>query len=256
MTFWGLIPADVGVRAALALCAIAFVAGTARGFSGFGAALIFMPLASSVAAPRLVAALLLIIDFVATAPLVPNAWRQADRKATAVMVFGALVGVPIGTWLLSRLDPVTTRWIISGFVIALLALLLSGWRYHGKDHAAISVGIGALSGFGSGLAQTGGPPIVGYWLGRPIDPKIARANILLFFAASASFTAVSYAVGGLITPDAIGLALIVGPVYAAGVGLGAMLFGRASEQTFRAICYALIALAVVFGLPLLDGVLR
>jgi uncharacterized protein len=256
MTLWGLIPADVSVRVALALCVIAFVAGTARGFSGFGAALIFMPLASSVAAPRLVAALLLIIDLVATAPLVPNAWQQADRKATAVMVLGALVGVPIGTWLLSRLDPVTTRWIISGFVIALLALLLSGWRYHGKDHAAISVGIGALSGFGSGLAQTGGPPIVGYWLGRPIDPKIARANILLFFAASALFAMVSYAVGGLITSDAIGLALIVGPVYAAGVGLGAMLFGRASEQIFRAICYALIALAVVFGLPLLDGVLR
>ena len=150
MTLWGLIPADVGIRAALAICAIAFVAGTARGFSGFGAALIFMPLASSVATPRLVAALLLIIDIFAAAPLVPNAWRQADRKATAVMVFGALVGVPIGTWLLSRLDPVTTRWIISGFVIALLALLLSGWRYHGKDHAAISVGIGALSGSAAG----------------------------------------------------------------------------------------------------------
>ena len=50
----------------------AFVAGLARGFSGFGSALIFMPLASSMAAPRLVAALLLIIDFVAAAPR----WRH------------------------------------------------------------------------------------------------------------------------------------------------------------------------------------
>ena len=154
--------------AAIAICAVAFVSGTARGFSGFGSALIFMPLASSMAAPRLVAALLLIIDFVAAAPLIPNAWKQADRKATAVMVFGALIGVPIGTYFLSRLEPVTTRWIISAFVFALLLLLLSGWRYRGKDHAAISVGIGGLSGFCSGLAQTGGPPIVGYWLGRPI----------------------------------------------------------------------------------------
>jgi hypothetical protein len=256
MTFWDLIPADVSIRATLAICAIAFVAGTARGFSGFGAALIFMPLASSVAAPRLVAALLLIIDFVAAAPLVPNAWRQADRKATTVMVLGALVGVPIGTWLLSRLDPVTTRWIITSFVIALLALLLSGWRYRGKDHAAISVGIGTVSGFCSGLAQTGGPPVVGYWLGRPIETKIARANIMLFFAGSDVFSAVSYAASGLITADAIRLALVVGPVYAAGVGLGATLFGRASERLFRGICYALIGLAVIVGLPLLDGVLR
>ena len=215
-----------------------------------------MPLASSIAAPRLVAALLLIIDFVAAAPLVPNAWKHADRKATAVMVFGALIGVPIGTYFLSRLDPVTTRWIISGFVFALLMLLVSGWRYRGKDHVALSIGIGGLSGFCSGLAQTGGPTIVGYWLGRPISSLVARANILLFFGASDFFSAVSYAATGLITGNSIKFAVMVGPVYAAGVWFGASLFGKASEKLFRSICYVLIAAAVVVGLPALDGVLR
>ena len=251
-----LIPADVGLNAAIAICAVAFVSGTARGFSGFGSALIFMPLASSIADPRLVAALLLIIDFIAAAPLLPGAWQKADRKATAVMVTGALIGVPIGTYFLSRLEPVTTRWIISAFVFALLLLLLSGWRYRGKDHAAASIGIGGLSGFCSGLAQTGGPPIVGYWLGRPLPSVIARANILLFFGASDFFSAVSYATAGLITMDAIKFAFVVGPVYGIGVWFGALLFGRASETVFRAICYALIAAAVIFGLPALDGVLR
>ena len=128
--------------------------------------------------------------------------------------FGALIGVPIGTYFLSRLEPVTTRWIISAFVFALLLLLLSGWRYRGKDHAAVSVGIGGLAGFCSGLAQTGGPPIVGYWLGRPLPSVIARANIVLFFGASDFFSAVSYATAGLITMDAIQFAVVVGPVYA------------------------------------------
>ena len=256
MSLEGLIPTGVSLNAAIAICAIAFVSGTARGFSGFGSALIFMPLASSIAAPRLVAALLLIIDFIAAAPLIPNAWKQADRKATAIMVLGALVGVPIGTYFLSRLEPVTTRWIISAFVFALLLLLLSGWRYRGKDHTAISVGIGGLSGFCSGLAQTGGPPIVGYWLGRPIASVTARANIVLFFGASDFFSVVSYALTGLITMDAIKFSLVIGPVYALGVWFGASLFGRASETLFRAICYALIAAAVLIGLPALDGVLR
>jgi uncharacterized protein len=254
MSLEGLIPTGVSLNAAIAICAIAFVSGLARGFSGFGSALIFMPLASSMAAPRLVAALLLIIDFIAAAPLIPNAWKQADRKATAIMVLGALVGVPIGTYFLSRLEPVTTRWIISAFVFALLLLLLSGYR--GKDHASISVGIGGLSGFCSGLAQTGGPPIVGYWLGRPIASVTARANILLFFGASDFFSVVSYALTGLITMDAIKFSLVVGPVYGIGVWFGALLFGRASEALFRAICYALIAAAVIFGLPALDGILR
>ena len=256
MTLSSLIPPEVSTGQAIAICVIAFLAGTARGFSGFGAALIFMPLASSVAQPRLVAALLLIIDFVGAAPLVPNAWRQADRKATAIMVAGSAVGIPIGTYLLTRLDPVTTRWIITTFVVVLLLLLLSGWRYRGKDHASLSVAIGAVSGFCSGIAQTGGPPIVGYWLGRPIESKVARANILLFFGASDVFAAISYAVSGLVTPQAITFSLIVGPVYAAAIWLGAKLFGRASEKLFRAICYALIAAAVIIGLPALDGVIR
>jgi uncharacterized protein len=256
MSLSELIPADVGSSTALAICAIAFISGTARGFSGFGSALIFMPLASSLVSPRLIAALLLVIDFVGALPLLPNAWRQANRKATAVIVIGALVGVPIGTWLLTRLDPVTTRWIISGFVAALLLLLLSGWRYRGKDHVPLSIGIGALSGFCSGLAQTGGPPIVGYWLGRPVASHIARANIVLFFAASDFFSVVSYASTGLINRDALLFSVLIGPVYAAGIRAGSLLFGRASETMFRSICYALIALAVIFGLPALDGVLR
>jgi hypothetical protein len=256
MSPFGLIPSEVSLNVALAICAIAFVSGTARGFSGFGSALIFMPLASSIAAPRLVAALLLIIDFVAAMPLAPNAWKHADRKATAIMVLGALVGVPIGTYFLSVLDPVTTRWIISGFVAALMVLLLSGWRYRGKDHAALSIGIGGLSGFCSGLAQTGGPPIVGYWLGRPISFTVARANIVLFFGASDFFSLVSYLFTGLITADSVKFSLVVGPVYAIGVWFGASLFGKASERVFRGICYALIAAAVIAGLPILDGLLR
>jgi hypothetical protein len=256
MNGFSLIPTGVSGNVVVGICAIALLSGIARGFSGFGSALIFMPLASSIAPPRLVAALLLVIDFVAAAPLLPNAWRYADRKATAVMVAGALVGVPIGTYFLVRLDPVTTRWIISGFVAALLALLLSGWRYRGKDYTALSIGIGWLSGFCSGLAQTGGPPIVGYWLGRPIASEIARANILLFFGGSDFFSIVSYALTGLITADAVRFSCLVGPIYGIGVWLGSRLFGRASETLFRSICYVLIAVAVMVGLPAFDGVLR
>jgi uncharacterized membrane protein YfcA len=172
------------------------------------------------------------------------------------MALGALVGTPLGTYALTQLDPLTTRWIISVFVLALLMLLVSGWRYRGKDHLPIAVGIGGLSGFCSGLAQTGGPPIVAYWLGRPIFPLIARANILSFFAASDIFSAASYSLAGLITPDSLKFSLVVGPAYAIGVLLGARLFGKASETLFRSICYALIALAALIGLPLLDSVLR
>ena len=80
--------------------------------------------------------------------------------------------------------------------------------------------------------------------------------ILLFFGASDFFSLVTYTASGLITWDSLRLSLLIGPIYALGVFFGASLFGRASETVFRRICYALIAIAVITGLPVLDRVLR
>lgn len=44
----------------------AFLAGLARGFSGFGAALIFIPLASAIVGPRIASVVLLVVDGVLT----------------------------------------------------------------------------------------------------------------------------------------------------------------------------------------------
>ncbi|CAM5283714.1 hypothetical protein ATER59S_00435 [Aquamicrobium terrae] len=60
--FLALLPASYSERELFFLLGSAFIAGLARGFSGFGAALIFMPLAGSIIGPRLAAPVLLIID--------------------------------------------------------------------------------------------------------------------------------------------------------------------------------------------------
>jgi uncharacterized membrane protein YfcA len=252
MTFADLVPADISASALIRLAVIAFIASVTRGFSGFGSALIFMPLAGTAVAPKTAAALLLIIDFVSAAPLVPNAWKLAQRKTVGVMALGALIGVPIGTWALTRLDPVVTRWLIASLVLVLLALLISGWRYRGDPHPSVAAGVGSLAGLCSGLAQTGGPPIVTFWLGQPIASAVARANIVSYFAVADVFSIATYLISGLLTIDVLKLCLIIGPIYGFGLFLGAQMFGVASETIFRRVCYSLIALAGVIGLPLLD----
>lgn len=240
----------------LALLMMALMAGLARGFSGFGAALIFMPLASAVVGPKLAAPVLLVIDAVAAAGLIPDAWRRSDRRAVGTMTVGAVAGVPLGTAALVHLDPLAVRWMVVALVAALLALLASGWRYQGRLSVPLTVAVGAASGLFSGAAQVGGPPVVAYWLGGPAPSASVRANIVLYFAASTVLTGVSYLAGGLITRAVLVLALATGPAYALGLFLGSGLFGRASEVAFRRACLGLIALAVVLGLPALDGVLR
>ncbi|MCR0984664.1 sulfite exporter TauE/SafE family protein [Roseomonas populi] len=233
-----------------ATVAIAALAGLARGFSGFGAALIFIPLASVALGPRVAVPLLLMVDNVTASPLIPAAWRGAERREVASLLVGALIGTPAGTWLLLHLDPIALRWGMCGLALVMLALLASGWRYHGRPALPLSIGVGAASGILSGAAQMGGPPVVAYWLGGAIPAARVRANIVLFFAASGLISAAIYLAGGLLTTEVLLLSAIVAPGYAAGLWCGARLFGRASERAFRRACFALIALAAVLGLPI------
>jgi uncharacterized membrane protein YfcA len=234
----------------------AFVAGLARGFSGFGSALIFIPLASSIIGAKLASPLLLVIDFIAAAPLIPNGWRHAERRDVGTMLLGTLIGVPIGTWALTQMDPLAVRWMIVALIVPMLALLMSGWRYRGTPTAAVTATVGAIAGFFNGVAQVGGPPIVLYWLRDTTAARIVRANIILFFAISSVFTTVSYLIGGVLTTSVVGLAVLTGPAFGVGLWLGSQMFGLASEESFRRACYALIALAALISLPLFDGVLR
>ena len=238
------------------LLAVTFAASLARGFSGFGAALIFIPLASALLGPQVAVPLLLVTDGIMTAPMIPAAVRSADRRDVLTMSAGALVGVPAGTWLLTSLDPLTLRWAIVALAAVMLAVLASGWRYRNRPTPPLTVLVGLVSGLCSGAAQIGGPPVVAYWLGGTSLAQTVRANIIFYFAITSLIGAVGYVWGGLITLHILALAALIAPIYGFGAWAGSRMFGLASEQTFRRICLTMIAFATLVSMPLLDQWLR
>ena len=231
----------------------ALIAGLARGFSGFGGALIFVPLAGAAVGPKIAPALLLVIDGIMTLGMLPEGWRRANRREVFTMLIGAVVGVPAGTILLTLLPSVTLRWIISGVVLCLLIFLISGWRYHGRPKTSLTIGVGALAGLFGGAAQLSGPPVVAYWLGGAIQALTVRANLVLYFALSSCISATSYLLGGILTFEVLLISLVAGPGYGIGLYVGSKLFGVASDTTFRRLCFMLIAMAAIVGLPAFDG---
>ena len=229
---------------------IALIAGLSRGFSGFGAALIFMPMASLFIGPKLAAPVLMVVDGIVALPLIPPAFKQANMREIAFLLAGAIVGVPFGTYVLKFTDPLVLRWIIAGLAISMLALLISGWRYKAKPHDAAAVATGGLSGLFSGIAQIGGPPIIAYLLGSNREGVNIRATTIVFFAGTGLMSAVTYIAGGIVTSQVLTLALVTGPAYGLGLWLGARMFGLANAEVFRRVCFGLIALSVVLSLPI------
>ena len=80
-----LLPPGLSNGALAFLLVSAFIAALARGFSGFGAALIFLPLAATVVDPKIASPLLLITDAVLAVGFIPNAYAQADKREVGIM---------------------------------------------------------------------------------------------------------------------------------------------------------------------------
>lgn len=241
---------------ALATAAIAFLAGLARGFSGFGAAMVFIPVASATLGPVVAAPVLLVADLVMAIPLLRPALAHCSLTDIKRVALGALIGFPVGVQILTSTDPTVVRWTTSLLILCALAVMISGWRYQGEHSPPITTGVGLTSGIMSGLAQMGGPPVVIYWLGTDMAPARIRANLIIYFALLTVFGLFLFAAKGLVTARVVWLAAAAAPGYGIGIWAGTRLFPFASERTFKRIAFALIALAAVVGLPLLDPWIR
>jgi uncharacterized protein len=241
---------DLPLLTLAVLSATALVAGMARGFSGFGAALIFVPIAAKFIGPQQASPLLLVTDAIVAAPLIYSSWATAKKQEVGLMAVGGLIGAPLGTLILMTGDPLSLRWLISGLTLAMLGLLLSGWRYRKQPWPALTMGVGGISGLFSGIAQIGGPPVVAYWLGGATKAHTMRASTILYFAVGSATTLVSYWLGGLLVAQVFQLSAVILVFFAGGLYLGSRMFGLASERTFRLACYGLIVFSLLVSVPL------
>lgn len=233
--------------------AIATIAGLVRGFSGFGSALIYVPLISAVYSPSVAAATLLLFDTLCGLPFSVHAWPQANRREVLPVSVGGIAGVPLGVMALLYVDTLVLRWFIAALVLAALAALVAGWRYHGKPTLGASLGVGALSGFGAGAVQIGAPPLLVFWLGGNNSATTVRANIMVYFILQGTLSMVLYFYSGLLSAQVVVLALLFGVPFAIAMFAGAYWFHGSSDGLYRRVAYVIIGFAGLASLPVFDG---
>ncbi|MBD3625397.1 MAG: TSUP family transporter, partial [Rhodobacteraceae bacterium] len=108
------------------------LAGVVRGFTGFGTALVYLPIASIFLSPAAAILSLVVLGLGSFIVLIPKAWPDAERRDVAVLSLGAVAAMPLGVALLTWLDDVTVRWAVASVAAITLVLLGSAWRYRGR----------------------------------------------------------------------------------------------------------------------------
>lgn len=232
--------------------AIAGLAGLVRGFSGFGSALIYVPLMSAVYGPKIAAPTFVIGDIITGALFLAGVWQKAHYREVLIMAAAAVGAAQFGTLILQHADPVALRWGLTVLVGAVIVVLASGWRYQGRPHLSITICVGILAGLLGGALQISGPPIIVYWLGGGFPADVLRANFFAYFSLFSFGTLLTYASHGLVTAFVLGLVVFTTVMTIIGMWLGSRLFLLASERTYRLAGYIIVAISAIIAMPLLD----
>ena len=237
------------IDTALAIAAIiAFAAGLMRGFAGVGSGMLMAPIFVLLFGPVETVAMIILLDLVVTAQLLPSVRQEIDWRVVGPMGGVAALLMPLGSWLLVSLDPEFIARAVALIVLLFALLLLTGWRYQGPKRLPVTLGVGALSGVLIASTALGNPPVMLYLLSSRDSAARNRANFTGYFAVTLTLLLTWMLVLGLVSWTPALRALILLPLFMFAAWLGSRLFQQSSEELYRRVALGLLVCVGLYGL--------
>lgn len=229
----------------LAVVAAVLIGGFMRGFVGFGGALVTVPILSVVWGPQAAVAITSVMGIPSLFQLLPEAVRYSERPIVIPVALSTFLTAPIGSWILVSADPKLMTIVISGLVIAMVAMLARGWTSKTEIRLPALIGAGAAGGLIQGAAGIGGPPVVAVALSRAGSPKQQRANVLAVMTAIASASLLPLWYFGVLTRQVFIAGVLLFPLYVAATTFGSRYFSKGGHRHYRrAALTTLAAIAI------------
>ena len=224
--------AGYGTASILAALLAAFGSAFVRGLTGFGMAILLVPILALALSPVDAVLLANFLSVYIGLTEIRRLLRGAERSAWVIIALVA-VTTPLGLYALSLTSPAIARLVIA--VIALTAFFAILLPRHGSldHHPATTTGVGVLSGLMTGYAGMPGPPVVPYYVGRDIPRETAKASMMLIFTCASTTGLMSGAAIGVLDWSLGLLAVLLFPAVLMGNWLGDKASGRIEDRTWR-----------------------
>ena len=236
------------------LAGTTFVAALLQAVSGFGFAVLAVPLYLLLLDPAQAVQLAIILSTVLSFAVVTGLRRTIAPGLLLRLGAGSLAGLPIGLLSFHYADTLLVRFG-AGVTILAFAVMMAGFRRRGgrpwapfartqtRDLAA-----GAMAGAATALVGMAGPPVLIYLLLAGTAAQTVRATLLAFFALSYGATVVSHAAIVGIPGRTWVAAGILAPFALLGGLAGRPIGDRLGSDGFALLAIALLTVAGLYTL--------
>lgn len=233
----------------VAIPLIGLLAYIILGISGFGSALVTIPLLVHFLPLQTVVPLVVMVDFLATLTTGLRFRDQVETAELKILIPAVIIGILTGVTLLAMLPRHAT--------LVSLGVFITGYGlYRLASRAPVSgisrwwgVPTGLFGGLIGGLFGVGGPIYAAYMTARIADASRMRATLAAVFTFSTGFRVALYVVSGLMLQTEVWWAfLILLPVMPVGLFIGHHLH---TKLTRAQVSRFVSGLLVVSGLSLL-----
>lgn len=224
----------------IALSLIIFVASVVRGFTGFGLALVAVPLIQFILPVTDTAVFIALINMIFSIIYYRHSKAVIKGQPLGLMALWTGIGVAAGTVILKFVNPAYIQLGWGVLIIFIVVALIRGLNlYIRSDRSAMTLS-GLFGGLLAGATGITGPPVAIILSSMHTPREKFNAIISIFILFAVTYALIFYMISGLIRTETVMLALCCIPALLAGLYTGDKLASRISQKTFTAVVYVVL----------------
>ncbi len=232
----------------IALSLIIFIASVVRGFTGFGLALVAVPLIQFFMPVTDTAVFIAMINVIFSLLYFRKSKEIVKDQPLGAMAVWTGAGVAAGTVILKFVNPAYIQLLWGVLIIFIVISLVRGLNLHIRsERAALKLG-GLFGGLLAGATGITGPPVAVILSSMKTPKEKFNAIISIFILFAVSYALLFYLITGLIRKEVILLALCSVPALLAGLYTGDRLVSRISQKTFTTVVYIVLVIMGIITL--------
>ncbi len=197
------------------------LAGFTQGLTGFGSALVSVPLLSFIVGAQTAVPIAGIFGWLVTLPIVWKMRHSIQRQTGLILFAGSVPASFVGAKLLATMP---SQYILLTMGIVLVASSLHSLRstkpLFKKTSVPVTVGAGFTSGVLGASVGESGPPVIAYTSMQPWTADQTKSTLAFFFMLQMIGANVSFWNEGLITEEVLSLVMSAMPAFVIGLTSG------------------------------------